>query len=283
LSATIAELSKAFPIWFCDIWGVIHDGDRPVAPTVAGLIRHRKRGGIVILVSNSPRTAAGVERQLDEIGVDRYARDAVVTSGDVTRQLIVDHGGGKVFHLGPARDLSIFHGLDVRRVELESAHAVLCTGLFHEAAETPGDYRALLAEMKAKGLAMICANPDKMVKKGTRLIYCAGALADAYAAIGGKVLMAGKPFAPIYDLALRKAEALARRPITRHEILAIGDGPETDIRGAAAYGLAAVLVADGVTGAAGGLEAAEAQVRAMVAEADIRATVHDLMWIEKDG
>lgn len=283
MPAGIAELSKTFPIWFCDIWGVIHDGYRPVAPTIAGLIRHRRQGGTVILVSNSPRTAAGVERQLDEIGVDPYSHDAIVTSGDVTRQLIVDHGGGKVFHLGPARDLSIFHGLDVERVELADAHAVLCTGLFHEVSETPGDYRQLLAEMKAKGLAMICANPDKMVKKGTRLVYCAGALADAYAATGGTVLMAGKPFAPIYDLALRQAEALAQRTLRRDEILAIGDGPETDIRGAAAYGLAAVLVADGVTGAAGGLEAAEATVRAMVPEADIRATVHDLMWIEKDG
>lgn len=282
MSASIAALSRDFPVWFCDIWGVLHNGERPIAPTVSGLMRHRRNGGVVILVSNSPRTAAGVERQLDEIGVDPHAYDGVVTSGDVTRQLIIDHGGGKVFHLGPSRDLSIFHGLDVSRVALEDAHAVLCTGLFDELTETPESYRQLLAGMRAADLAMICANPDKVVKKGNRILYCAGALADAYAAIGGRVLMAGKPYSPIYDLALRKAEAIAGRPLKRDEILAIGDGPETDIRGAAAYGLAAVLVADGITGAEGGLAAVEAKVRAMVPEADIRATVHDLEWAEKD-
>lgn len=274
----IPELSRRYPVWFCDIWGVIHDGYQPFAATIAGLKRHRTQGGIVILVSNAPRTAAGVERQLAEIGVDRASHDAVVTSGDVTRHLIVSHGGSKIFHLGPSRDLSIFEGLAVNRVPLEQAGAVLCTGLFDELRETPEDYAAMLADMKARGLAMICANPDKIVKKGSRILYCAGALAGAYAELGGTVLMAGKPYRPIYDLALKTAETIAGRPIPRTDILAIGDGPETDIRGAAAYGVAAVLVADGVTDARHGLEAVAQQVQRLVPGADIVATVHDLRW-----
>ncbi len=220
----------------------------------------------------------GVERQLAEIGVDRASHDAVVTSGDVTRRLIVDHGGDNVYHLGPARDLSIFDGLHVNRVPLQQADAVLCTGLFDEMNETPEDYAATLVEMKAHGLAMICANPDKVVKKGTRILYCAGALAEAYAGLGGTVLMAGKPYPPIYDLALQMAESIAGHAISRDGILAIGDGPETDIRGAAAYGISAVLVADGVTDASHGLEAVAQQVQRMVPEANIVATVHDLRW-----
>ena len=91
--------------------------------------------------------------------------------------------------------------------------------------------------MKQRGLAMICANPDKIVKKGDRILYCAGKLAEMYAARGGEVVMAGKPFAPIYDLALAEARRITGRDIDRPDILAIGDGPETDIRGAADYGL----------------------------------------------
>jgi HAD superfamily hydrolase (TIGR01459 family) len=161
---------------------------------------------------------------------------------------------------------------------MAEARAVICTGLFHENTETPDDYAGLLAGMKAKGLAMICANPDKIVRKGNRVVHCAGALAEAYAAMGGEVLMAGKPFAPIYDLALRKAAEAAGRALTRDDILAIGDGPETDIGGAAAYGLAAVLVADGITDARLGLDALADEVRRLVPGARLVATVRDLGW-----
>ena len=272
------RFSETYPVWFCDIWGVLHNGVTPFPVTVATLKRHRARGGKVILVTNSPRSSAGVERQLLEIGVDPESHDRIVTSGDVTQALMTAHGGGKVFHLGPARDHSIYTGTGVARVPLEDAKAVLCTGLFDDVNDRLEDYDALLSEMRSRGLAMICANPDKIVKKGDRILYCAGKLAELYAALGGTVLMAGKPFSPIYDLAFAEARRLAGRPVDRAEVLAIGDGPETDIRGAADYGLDAVLVADGVTDAAQGLDAVEAEVRRAVPDARIVATVHDLAW-----
>ena len=274
----ISELSSRYRVWFCDIWGVVHNGYQPFAATVEGLKRHRHNGGIVILVSNSPRTAKGVARQLLEIGIDPASHDAIATSGDVTRQLIIDHSGGKVFHLGPSRNFSIYDGLDVERVALDKAHAVVCTGLFDELHETAENYAPLFVEMLSRNLEMICANPDKIVKMGNRILPCAGALAEAYAALGGAVLMAGKPYPPIYDLALRMAETIAGSPVSRADILAIGDGPETDIRGAAAYGISAVLVADGVTDASHGLDAVARHVQQMVPEANIVATVHDLRW-----
>lgn len=272
------RLSETYPVWFCDIWGVLHDGVRPFAVTVDALKRHRAQGGKVILVTNSPRSSAGVERQLMEIGVDPASHDGIVTSGDVTQALMIAHGGGQVFHLGPARDYSIYTGTGVAQVPLGQAKAVLCTGLFDDLNDRLEDYDALLGEMKGRGLAMICANPDKIVKKGDRILYCAGKLADLYAARGGHVLMAGKPFSPIYDLAFAEARRLTGRPVERGQVLAIGDGPETDIRGAADYGLDAVLVADGVTDAAQGLGAAEAEVQRAVPNARIVATVHDLAW-----
>jgi HAD superfamily hydrolase (TIGR01459 family) len=233
----------------------------------------------VILVTNSPRSRLGVARQLREIGVDPTAQDVIVTSGDVTQVLMKRHGGGRVFHLGAARDHSIYDGTGVERVPLGEAKAVLCTGLFDDLNDTLADYDALLSDMKARGLTMICANPDKIVKKGDRILYCAGKLAEMYAARGGEVLMAGKPFAPIYDLALAEAQRITGRDIDRPDILAIGDGPETDIRGAADYGLDALLVAEGVTDASEGLYVAEAQVLRAVPHARIVATVHDLAWM----
>jgi HAD superfamily hydrolase (TIGR01459 family) len=272
------RFSEAYPIWFCDIWGVLHNGVAPFPLTVSALARHRARGGTVILVTNSPRSHSGVARQLLEIGVDPAAHDVIVTSGDVTQVLMKLHGGGRVFHLGAERDHSIYDGTGVSRVPLEEANAVLCTGLFDDLNDRLEDYDGLLTDMKSRGLTMICANPDKIVKKGERILYCAGKLAELYAALGGEVLMAGKPFAPIYDLAMAEASRITGRDVGREEVLAIGDGPETDIRGAADYGLDALLVAEGLTDASEGLHAAEAQVLEAVPGARIVATVHDLAW-----
>jgi HAD superfamily hydrolase (TIGR01459 family) len=273
------RFSDAYPVWFCDIWGVVHDGVRPFALTVAALKRHREGGGTVILVTNSPRSNLGVERQLLDIGVDPASHDRIVTSGDVTQELMKRHGGGRVFHLGAERDHSIYDGTGVTRVPLDEAKAVLCTGLFDDVNDRLEDYDGLLDDIRRRGLTMICANPDKIVRKGDRILYCAGTLADLHAARGGTVLMAGKPFSPIYDLAMAEASRIAGRTVGRDEVLAIGDGPETDIRGAADYGLAALLVAEGITDASAGLAAVEAEVRAAVPHARIVATVHDLAWV----
>jgi HAD superfamily hydrolase (TIGR01459 family) len=272
------SLSERYPVWFCDVWGVVHNGHVPFAASVSTLARHRANGGTVILVTNSPRSRQGVEIQLREIGVAPESHDLVVTSGDVTRDLIVKRGGGQLFHLGPARDHSILEGLDVSLTTLDQARSVLCTGLFDDTKDTLESYDALLADMAGRALPMICANPDKIVRSGDRILYCAGSLAERYAARGGKVLMAGKPFPPIYDLAMAEAARLRGGPVQRSQVLAIGDGPETDIRGAADYGLDALLVADGITDARAGLAAVEASVKALVPEARIVATVRALAW-----
>jgi len=269
------ELSARYPVWFCDIWGVVHNGIEPYPSTIEALIKHRRNNGSVILVSNSPRTSAGVEQQLIGIGVDPASHDAVVTSGDVTRTLVTDHGGGKIYHLGPARDQSIFQGLVVDRTPLAEAHAVLCTGLLDDSRETPADYAPLLEQMRKLDLVMICANPDKTVRYGNRILYCAGSLADTYAALGGSVLMAGKPHRPIYDVAIEEAARIRGRSIALDQVLAIGDGPETDIRGAAAYGIDAVLVAEDVSHE---LDQLEQEVKSHIPEARVVATMRQLDW-----
>ncbi len=269
LRNSMRELSARYPVWFCDIWGVVHNGHHPFAETVSTLIKHREQGGRVVLVSNSPRTASGVHTQLLEIAVDVRAWDHIVTSGDVTRNLMVEHGGGALYHIGPGRDSSLFEGLDVVRVPVDQAYAVICTGLFDELKETPADYTDRFHPLIKRGLPMICANPDKVVRKGNLILPCAGALAEVYADMGGTVYMAGKPFKPIYELALDVSGAAPS------QVLAIGDGPETDIKGAADFGLPVVLVSGGINESADGLEA---EVRRLVPHAAIVTTVPELIW-----
>ena len=272
------DLSHRYPVWFVDIWGVIHNGEKPFVETVATLARHRKEGGTVVLVSNSPRSAKGVIQQLDEIGVRTDAYDDAVTSGDVTQDLMRLIPSGKLYHIGPARDLSLFDGLPVKRVGLTEADAIICTGLVHDDRETPEDYRDELAALRARNLPMISANPDKIVRKGERLIYCAGALAEAYQKLGGEVSMAGKPYAPIYELALRKAFRLRDISIERNDVLAIGDGPETDILGAANQGFPVVYVGGGVRDHAEDLDGELAHIRQLVPSANILMAVKHLNW-----
>jgi HAD superfamily hydrolase (TIGR01459 family) len=272
------ELSYRYPVWLVDIWGVIHNGVTPFAETVMTLARHRKEGGTVMLVSNSPRSAAGVIQQLDDIGVRRDAYDDAVTSGDVTQTLMRNVPSGKVYHLGPPRDLSLFEGVPVKRLSLDQADAVVCTGLVHDDRETPADYVDLLADIRARNLLFISANPDKIVRKGDKLIYCAGALAEAYEKLGGEVSMAGKPHAPIYELALRKAFRLRDISIERNDVLAIGDGPETDILGAANQGFPVVYVGGGVRDQADDLDAELDHIKTLVPTANILQAVKHLSW-----
>ena len=272
------DLSQLYPVWFVDIWGVIHNGVKPFTPTTDTLAAHRNAGGTVVLVSNSPRSGQGVVRQLDELGVNKNAYDAAVTSGDVTQSLMREEPTKKLFHIGPGRDLSLFEGVPVERVSKDEAGAVICTGLFHDDHETPADYVELLAELHMRKLPMICANPDKLVRKGDRLSYCAGALAESYQQLGGIVSMAGKPYAPIYELALRKAADVRGANISKAEVLAIGDGPETDILGAANQGFPVVYVCGGVRDHVEDIAAEKAHIQTLVPNANIVLAVSHLSW-----
>ena len=241
--------------WLVDIWGVIHNGVRPFTDACAACARYREGGGIVVLVSNSPRPNDGVAAQLDGIGVPRASWDAIVTSGDVARTLIARYAGRPILsHRTRARSGDTSPGSTSKRVTADGAEAIVCTGLFDDERETPDDYAATLQQCLARGLPMICANPDVMVERGGRMIYCAGAIARAYEALGGKVEYAGKPYAPIYALTFATLEKLKPGSADKAKLLAIGDGVGTDIAGAAEAGVRSVFVASGVH-VKGGLDA----------------------------
>lgn len=239
-------LARDYDVLLCDVWGVIHNGIAAFAPACEALMRFRARGGTAILVTNAPRPGVAVTRILDRLGVPRAAYDAITSSGDVTRGIIAQRGSERVFHLGPDRDRPIFAGLEATFAALESADYVVCSGLFDDTTETPDSYRGMLAAMRARALLMVCANPDIVVERGDALVYCAGALADAYAALGGKVLYCGKPHAAIYQVALERAATIRGRTPSLARVLAVGDSVRTDLAGATAFGLDCVFVISGI-------------------------------------
>jgi HAD superfamily hydrolase (TIGR01459 family) len=244
--SSIKEIGSRYRAWLVDIWGVMHNGHRAFGGAISAARGFRQRGGIVVLLSNSPRPTPGVQEQLRRLGVPDDAYDATVTSGDLTRYELGKHEGATVFHLGPERDLPIFEGIPVKLGNPDDSELIVCSGLFDDETETPDDYVELLQKLAARKLLMICANPDHLVERGDKLVYCAGALAAIYEQLGGSVLYAGKPYPPIYELALKTISDLAGRTVTKSELLAIGDGVNTDIAGAAQFGIDAVFVASGL-------------------------------------
>ncbi len=238
--AGLNELAADYDAVLSDVWGVVHNGEHAYEPAAVALRNFRERGGKVVLVTNSPRPREDVLRQFGDIGVRDGICDSIVTSGDVTREL-VRQVGGDVHHIGPARERSFFDGLNVNFVDLETAKTIVCTGLVNDEVETPDDYKDMLARGVERRLPMICANPDFVVERGERMIWCAGALARLYAELGGEVRLAGKPHKPIYDVALA-----AVGDVDRRRVLCIGDGMPTDVVGAQGAGLDLLYISAGI-------------------------------------
>jgi HAD superfamily hydrolase (TIGR01459 family) len=250
---SIAALAPGCDAWVVDIWGVMHNGARAFAAAGEACRRFRAQGGIVVLLSNAPRPFSAVVGHMASLGVDPAAYDGGVTSGDATRAMIEAWAGGKLLHIGPERDKGLFTGLGVELASASAADAIVCSGLWDDTKETPADYAPLFEQLVARNLPMICANPDLVVERGNKLVYCAGSLAAVYAELGGQVAYAGKPHLPIYERTFAVIDALKGAPVPRERILAVGDGVDTDLEGAHAAGLRSVLIASGVH-LAGGLD-----------------------------
>jgi HAD superfamily hydrolase (TIGR01459 family) len=240
------EVADQYDVLLCDVWGVIHNGRDSFPAACAALLRFQQEHGPVILISNSPRPARAVEPQLTELGVPREAWTSFITSGDATRALLAGRAPGPAWRIGPERDNVLYEGLGLEFAGPREAAFIACTGPVDDDVETPEDYRADLTIAEERGLTMICANPDRVVHRGERLIYCGGALADLYSELGGEVIMAGKPYPAIYDQCLREAVLKSAKGYPR--VLCIGDGIPTDIKGAAQQGLDCLFVAGGIHG-----------------------------------
>ena len=249
---SLSELSGQYGFVACDVWGVVHNGVTPYPDAVKALVSFRSQGGKVLLLTNAPRPNDSVIEQLDQIGVSREAYDGVVTSGDVTIDMLSALNGAPIYFIGDSiKDRSLISSTQMTLTGPGEAKHILCTGLFNDLEETPEDYRASLSSLAENGLTMICANPDVVVDKGEQRLYCAGAIARLYEELGGRTVYAGKPHLPVYEMTLRRFSELAGHDVNPRDILVIGDGINTDIKGAMNAGWDVLFIA-------GGIHAAEA-------------------------
>jgi HAD superfamily hydrolase (TIGR01459 family) len=200
----------------------------------------------VVLITNAPRPADSVQRQLRKLGVPDDTYDALVSSGDLTRNYVAEHPNKAIFWLGPERDNSIHRGLDAVFAPLERADYIICTGPFDDESESAEEYRGMMMQARERNLPLICANPDIVVERGDRLVYCAGAIAELYRELGGDVIFYGKPHRPIYERAMALAKERRGKDTPLNHVLAIGDSVRTDLAGAHAFGLDLLFLTRGI-------------------------------------
>ena len=241
----LSDIAPGYDALFCDLWGCVHNGQRAYPAALAALRQFRAGGGHVVLMTNAPRPSPAVIPGFDRIGITPDTYDILVSSGDAALAgLQAGLVGQRIYHIGPEKDDSLFDAAPtISRVPLAEAEGIVCTGPFDEDTETPEDYRGTLLAAKARGLKLLCTNPDLVVDMGDKRIYCAGALAELYDQMGGESLYFGKPHPPIYDLARNRLAALG---ISDDRILCVGDGIFTDIRGGVAEGLDTLFITGGL-------------------------------------
>lgn len=244
----LAEISAVYDAIFCDLWGCYHNGITPYPAAVAACQAFRASGGHVILLTNAPRPAPSVKGTLDMMGAPEDSYDAIVSSGSACQAALASGQYGDRFHyVGPGRDTHMLADLGLAPVELDKASAILLTGLRDDRTETPDDYADEIAGWVARGLTVLCANPDIVVDRGETRLWCAGALAERHGEAGGDVVYFGKPHLPVYERCHEVLDELAGEATPKSRILAIGDGVRTDVPGGIAAGLDTIFVTGGLS------------------------------------
>ena len=276
----LADIANNYDALIVDIWGVLHNGQAPFEGVDAALLNYRQQGGKVLLLSNAPRPGTSAVKRLEAIGNSHDGFDDILTSGDAVRAVMSDMGreGKKICHIGPQKDADLITDLEVEFVDEDAADAILFSGPYDDTTETPDDYGDMLARFRARNLPLLCPNPDRTVQFGDRVIYCAGAIAEAYENIGGEVVWVGKPYPVVYT----RARAMLRdmTGLENPHLLAIGDGPKTDMPGAEAAGIDALFIGGGLASASGAdIENPEA-IAAILAEENTQAryAMRHLVW-----
>lgn len=245
--AGLSAIHSDYDAILCDVWGVIHNGRSAFDEACEALVKYREAGKPVCLITNAPVPKAQVIRYFEPLGVPEAAFDDCVSSGDATREVLASNKDKTVWRLGAdegwEHDRFLYNGLDLTFEDSADADVLLAIGLRDARNEHPDDYRDELRPGVERGLPMVCANPDIKVRVGDSLQWCAGALAEIYEEMGGKVIYPGKPHEAIYKLAMQRIRELGHDPET---VLCIGDSPATDVRGANNQGFSSLYVGTGL-------------------------------------
>lgn len=245
--AGLREVASVFDGFILDLWGLVHDGEKAYPPSAETLRALQGAGKKTILLSNAPRRGYALIEAMTKMGIGRDLYGEVLSSGEATRDALIRREdpffaalGRKAYHLGPERDRSVFDDTGIACVGIEDADFIVNTGPAG-LDETVEDYIGVLESGAARGLPMVCANPDFVVVRGGRRIVCAGALAQRYEQLGGKVALRGKPDPAVYALALERLGIADRA-----KVAVVGDALETDVKGGRASGIASIWCTGGI-------------------------------------
>ena len=282
LLAGLSAIASDYDAILCDVWGVIHNGKEAFAHACHALQEFRDAIGPVILITNAPVPKDRVTRLFPKFGVPMDCFDDVIASGDATRNELKLLAPGPVYRIGLDEDFGVYASLPLDFSDDPAvAKVICCTSLRDYPNGTPEPYRHELKRLAAHDLPMLCANPDVQFRQGDRLIWSAGSLAAIYEEEGGTVIRPGKPDAPIYKLAMERAGEITGRSLPPSRILAIGDGPITDILGANRQGFDALFIGGGIHGHSMGQGDAFLTSAAQILEADsvtAKYAMPELAW-----
>ena len=248
---SLAQIADRFDAAILDQWGVLHDGNKApegAIDAVRGMVAAGKK---LAILSNSARLGSDAYGRLVKLGYDLNWFVGVVTSGETVRDMLRDRTDPFFAALGRsvlliARDTTLLDGADYRVAEdVDDADFVLLGSSTAPEMSLAQHYAELLTDAAARGLPMVCANPDRVGVAGTGFIEGPGALAQFYEDQGGVVRYVGKPHAEVYE---RAAALLGGIPMNR--IVAVGDSLEHDIAGGHGAGCLTAFVEAGIHSAA---------------------------------
>ena len=243
----ISEIYDQYDVYFIDLWGVMHDGLQCYSKALKVLSNLKDFNKKIVLISNAPRPSSVVKLFLEKINLNNSYYDLLVTSGDVTREYIFLNKQKKNFyHLGPNKDRDLFKEMDIVLHKKEECNEIICTGLTSDEDEKIEDYKNILEYFKKKKIPLVCANPDEVVNRGSKIVFCAGALANRYEEMGGLVKYFGKPYPEIYNFALKKMGIYKKVKEKKIIPFVIGDNLKTDIKGANLFKLDSLLILNGI-------------------------------------
>jgi len=248
-----SEISDNYQVLICDLWGCLHDGKNSFDKALQALNTFREKNGLVVLVTNAPRPRPSVEKQINKLGINKSHYDFLLTSGELTSELLgTNHKNKiKVFHIGITNKNSVFENiklynrvLEIEIVTLADAEIIVCTEPFNPESDTLDNYNDILSEGIKRGLPFVCSNPDFVVDIGDKRELCAGSIADRYESLGGQTTYLGKPFSTIYERVYQFVST--RIKLEKNKFLCVGDGINTDIKGAGFESLDSLLIIGGL-------------------------------------
>ena len=248
-----SEISDNYQVLICDLWGCLHDGKVSFEKALQALKTFRENNGLIVLVTNAPRSQYSVEKQINKLGINKSHYDLLLTSGELTSELLGTNHKNKIksFHIGITNNHSVFENikrynktLEIEIVTLADAEIIVCTEPFNPVSDTLDNYNDILSEGVKRGLPFVCSNPDLVVDIGDKRELCAGSIAERYESLGGQTSYLGKPHSTIYEKVYQFVST--KIELEKNKFLCVGDGINTDIKGAGFESLDSLLIIGGL-------------------------------------